>query len=118
MHDPALNNLLASVAIEAEAVLDRDRSGVGDLTLETSGLRPTDRSRPSHLTLSGWGALACDYMIDFAGVSSAIPTWGNDHDCWCTDPGDCGNRGGGAEHHKLTADRASSAPVQGVHYRN
>eukprot|EP00873_Tetraselmis_striata_P036398 jgi/Tetstr1/456662/TSEL_043363.t1 len=49
----ALKNLWASVAIDAGAVLDRDRSGAGDLTLETSGLRPADRSRPSDLTLAG-----------------------------------------------------------------
>eukprot|EP00873_Tetraselmis_striata_P036421 jgi/Tetstr1/456685/TSEL_043386.t1 len=66
----ALKNLWASVAIDAGAVLDRDRSGAGDLTLETSGLRPADRSRPLDLTLAGWGAAACDYMIDFACVSS------------------------------------------------
>eukprot|EP00873_Tetraselmis_striata_P035788 jgi/Tetstr1/456052/TSEL_042822.t1 len=30
--------------------MDRDRSGVGDLTLDTGGLRPADRSRPSNLT--------------------------------------------------------------------
>eukprot|EP00873_Tetraselmis_striata_P007904 jgi/Tetstr1/428168/TSEL_018219.t1 len=77
----ALKTLWASVAIEAGAVLDRDRrSGVGDLTLETTGLRPSDRSRPSDLTLAGWGGggAACDYMIDFACVSSTTPTWGND----------------------------------------
>eukprot|EP00873_Tetraselmis_striata_P022044 jgi/Tetstr1/442308/TSEL_030449.t1 len=49
----ALKNLWASVAIDAGAVLDRDRSGAGDLTLETSGLRPVDRSRPSDLTPAG-----------------------------------------------------------------
>eukprot|EP00873_Tetraselmis_striata_P022621 jgi/Tetstr1/442885/TSEL_030948.t1 len=64
----ALKNLWASVAIDAGAVLDRDRSGAGDLTLETSGLRPTDRSRPSDLTLAGWGGAACDYMIDLLRV--------------------------------------------------
>eukprot|EP00873_Tetraselmis_striata_P019798 jgi/Tetstr1/440062/TSEL_028421.t1 len=51
----ALKNLWASVAIDAGAVLDRDRSGAGDLTLETSGLRPAESSRPSDLTLAGWG---------------------------------------------------------------
>eukprot|EP00873_Tetraselmis_striata_P015901 jgi/Tetstr1/436165/TSEL_025011.t1 len=75
----ALESLWASVAIEAGAVFDRDRSGVGDLTLETSGLRPADRSRPSDLTLAGWGGgPACEYLIDFACVSSTTPTWGND----------------------------------------
>eukprot|EP00873_Tetraselmis_striata_P005056 jgi/Tetstr1/425320/TSEL_015770.t1 len=105
----ALRNLWASVAIEAGAVLARDRSGVGDLTLETSGLRPADRSRPSDLTLAGWRGLACDYMIDFACVSSTTPTWGNDLR-WCT-PGIAATE---AEHNKLAADRASSAPVQGA----
>eukprot|EP00873_Tetraselmis_striata_P011415 jgi/Tetstr1/431679/TSEL_021207.t1 len=52
----ALKNLWASVAIDAGAVLDRDRSGAGDLTLDTSGLGPTDRSRPSDLTLAGHAA--------------------------------------------------------------
>eukprot|EP00873_Tetraselmis_striata_P007113 jgi/Tetstr1/427377/TSEL_017541.t1 len=106
----ALKNLWASVAIDAGAVLDRDRSGAGDLTLETSGLRPADRSRPSDLTLAGWGAAACDYMIDFACVSSTTPTWSNDPR-WCI-PGIAATE---AEHAKLAADRASSAPVQGVH---
>eukprot|EP00873_Tetraselmis_striata_P004820 jgi/Tetstr1/425084/TSEL_015548.t1 len=106
----ALKNLWASVAIDAGAVLDRDRSGAGDLTLETSGLRPTDRSRPSDLTLAGWGGAACDYMIDFACVSSTTPTWSNDPR-WCI-PGIAATE---AEHAKLAADRASSAPVQGVH---
>eukprot|EP00873_Tetraselmis_striata_P042591 jgi/Tetstr1/462855/TSEL_007804.t1 len=74
----ASKNMWASVAIEAGAVLDRDRSGVGDLTLETSGLRQADRSRPSDLTLAEGGG-ACDYIIDFACVSSTTPpTWGND----------------------------------------
>eukprot|EP00873_Tetraselmis_striata_P038612 jgi/Tetstr1/458876/TSEL_004384.t1 len=106
----ALKNLWASVAIDAGAVLDRDRSGAGDLTLETSGLRPADRSRPSDLTLAGWGGAACDYMIDFACVSSTTPTWSNDPR-WCI-PGIAATE---AEHAKLAADRASSAPVQGVH---
>eukprot|EP00873_Tetraselmis_striata_P004846 jgi/Tetstr1/425110/TSEL_015572.t1 len=106
----ALKNLWASVAIDAGAVLDRDRSGAGDLTLETSGLRPADRSRPSDLTLAGWGGAACDYMIDFACVSSTTPTWSNDPR-WCI-PGISATE---AEHAKLAADRASSAPVQGVH---
>eukprot|EP00873_Tetraselmis_striata_P022386 jgi/Tetstr1/442650/TSEL_030744.t1 len=106
----ALKNLWASVAIEARAVLDRDRFGVGDLTLETSGLRPADRSRPSYLTLAGWGGPACDYMIDFACVSSTTSNWGNDPR-WCT----LGIAATEAEHNKLVADRASSAPVQGAH---
>eukprot|EP00873_Tetraselmis_striata_P045071 jgi/Tetstr1/465335/TSEL_010021.t1 len=43
----ALKNMWPSVAIEAGAVLDQNRSGVvGDLTLEASELRPADRSRP------------------------------------------------------------------------
>eukprot|EP00873_Tetraselmis_striata_P004622 jgi/Tetstr1/424886/TSEL_015381.t1 len=104
----ALKNLWASVAIEPGAVLDRDRSGVGDLTLETSGLRPADRSRPSDLTLAGQAA--CDYMIDFACVFFTTPTWGNDPR-WCI-PGIAATE---AEHIKLGADRASSAQVQGVH---
>eukprot|EP00873_Tetraselmis_striata_P018637 jgi/Tetstr1/438901/TSEL_027409.t1 len=106
----ALKNLWASVAIDAGAVLDWDRSGAGDLTLETSGLRPADRSRPSDLTLAGWGGAACDYMIDFACVSSTTPTWSND-------PRRCipGIAATEAEHAKLAAERASSAPVQGVH---
>eukprot|EP00873_Tetraselmis_striata_P004269 jgi/Tetstr1/424533/TSEL_015061.t1 len=42
----AFKYLWASMATEAGAVFDWDRSGVGDLTLETSGLlRPTDCSR-------------------------------------------------------------------------
>eukprot|EP00873_Tetraselmis_striata_P042276 jgi/Tetstr1/462540/TSEL_007529.t1 len=49
-------------------------------------------------------------MIDFACVSSTTPTWGNDPR-WCT-PGMTATE---AEHNKLAADRASSAPVQGVH---
>eukprot|EP00873_Tetraselmis_striata_P021762 jgi/Tetstr1/442026/TSEL_030207.t1 len=108
----ALKSLWASVAIEAGAVLDRDRSGVGDLTLETSGLRPVDRSRPSDLTLAGWGGPGVRlYMIDFACVSSSTtPTWGNDPR-WCT-PGIAATE---EERNKLAADRASSAPVQGVH---
>eukprot|EP00873_Tetraselmis_striata_P013761 jgi/Tetstr1/434025/TSEL_002459.t1 len=61
----ALNNMWASVAIDTGAVLDRDRS------------------RPSDLTLAGWGAAACDYMIDFACVSSMTPTWSN-NPRWCT----------------------------------
>eukprot|EP00873_Tetraselmis_striata_P004582 jgi/Tetstr1/424846/TSEL_015349.t1 len=106
----ALKNMWASVAIEAGAVLDRDRSGVRDLTLETSGLRPADRSRPSDLTLAGWGRPACDYMIDVACVSSTTPTWGNGPRR-CT-PGIAATE---AEHNKLAADRASSAQVHGVH---
>eukprot|EP00873_Tetraselmis_striata_P001208 jgi/Tetstr1/421472/TSEL_012421.t1 len=106
----ALKNLWASVAIDAGVVLDRDRSGAGDLTLETSGLRPADRSRPSDLTLAGWGGAACNYMIDFACVSSTTPTWSNDPRWWI--PGIAATE---AEHAKLAADRASSAPVQGVH---
>eukprot|EP00873_Tetraselmis_striata_P036514 jgi/Tetstr1/456778/TSEL_004145.t1 len=107
----ALKNLWASVAIDAGAVPDRDRSGAGDLNLETSGLRPADRLRPSDLTLAGWGGggAACDYMIDFACVSSTTSTWSNDPR-WCT-PGIAATE---AEQAKLTADRASSAPVQGV----
>eukprot|EP00873_Tetraselmis_striata_P011967 jgi/Tetstr1/432231/TSEL_021687.t1 len=92
-------------------MLDRDRSGVGDLNLGTSGLRrPADRSRPSDLALAGWGGPACDYMVNFACVFSTTPTWGNDPR-WCT-PGISATE---AEHNKLAADRASSAPVQGVH---
>eukprot|EP00873_Tetraselmis_striata_P010599 jgi/Tetstr1/430863/TSEL_002005.t1 len=49
-------------------------------------------------------------MIDFACVSSTTPTWSNDPR-WCT-PGIAATE---AEHGKLAADRASSAPVQGVH---
>eukprot|EP00873_Tetraselmis_striata_P039402 jgi/Tetstr1/459666/TSEL_005021.t1 len=49
-------------------------------------------------------------MIDFACVSSTTPTWINDPR-WCT-PGIAATE---AEHGKLAADRASSAPVQGVH---
>eukprot|EP00873_Tetraselmis_striata_P023980 jgi/Tetstr1/444244/TSEL_032137.t1 len=96
----ALKNLWASVAIDAGAVLDRDRSGAGDLTLETSGLRPADRSRPSDLTLAGWGGAACDYMIDFACVSSTTPTWSNDPR-WCI-PGIAATE---AEHAKLATRR-------------
>eukprot|EP00873_Tetraselmis_striata_P011963 jgi/Tetstr1/432227/TSEL_021683.t1 len=109
-HTP-VKNQRASVAIEAGAVLDRNRSGVGDLTLETGGLRPADRSRPSDLTLAGWGPPAQDYMIDFACVSSTSPTWGNDPR-WCT----LGIAATEAERNKLAADRASSAPVQGTLY--
>eukprot|EP00873_Tetraselmis_striata_P015204 jgi/Tetstr1/435468/TSEL_024374.t1 len=102
----ALKNRWASVAIEAGAVLDRDHSGVGDLTLETSGLRPADRSRPSDLTVAGWGG-GCDYMTDFACVSSMTPTWGN-APRWCT----LGIAATEAEHNKLAADdRASFAQV-------
>eukprot|EP00873_Tetraselmis_striata_P004280 jgi/Tetstr1/424544/TSEL_015071.t1 len=90
------------------AVLDRDRSGAGDLTLETSGLRPTDRSRPSDLTLAGWGGAACDYMIDFACVSSTTPTWSNDPR-WCI-PGIAATE---AEHAKLAADRGVFRPSAG-----
>eukprot|EP00873_Tetraselmis_striata_P036584 jgi/Tetstr1/456848/TSEL_043520.t1 len=53
----ALKNLWACVAIEAGAVLDRDRLGAGDLALETSGLRPAERSWPSDLTLAGLSVL-------------------------------------------------------------
>eukprot|EP00873_Tetraselmis_striata_P015507 jgi/Tetstr1/435771/TSEL_024664.t1 len=74
----ALKNRWASVAIEAGAVLDRDRPGVGDMTLDTIGLRLADRSRPSDLTLAGCEGPVCDYMIDFACVSSTTRTWGND----------------------------------------
>eukprot|EP00873_Tetraselmis_striata_P010669 jgi/Tetstr1/430933/TSEL_020689.t1 len=98
----ALKNMWASVAIEAGAVLDRDRSGVGDLTRETSGLRPSDRSRPSYLTLAGWRGPACDYIIDFACVSSTTSTWGNDPR-WCT-PGIAATE---AEHNNLAADWAT-----------
>eukprot|EP00873_Tetraselmis_striata_P026353 jgi/Tetstr1/446617/TSEL_034141.t1 len=49
-------------------------------------------------------------MIDFACVFSMTPTWSNDPR-WCT-PGIAATE---AEHGKLAADRASSAPVQGVH---
>eukprot|EP00873_Tetraselmis_striata_P038620 jgi/Tetstr1/458884/TSEL_004392.t1 len=49
-------------------------------------------------------------MIDFVCMSSTTPTWGNDAR-WCT-PGIAATE---AEHNKLAADRASSAPLQGVH---
>eukprot|EP00873_Tetraselmis_striata_P023086 jgi/Tetstr1/443350/TSEL_031365.t1 len=49
-------------------------------------------------------------MIDFACVSSTTPTWSNDP-CWCI-PGIAATE---AEHAKLAADRASSAPMHGVH---
>eukprot|EP00873_Tetraselmis_striata_P039302 jgi/Tetstr1/459566/TSEL_004931.t1 len=49
-------------------------------------------------------------MIDFACVSSTTPTWSNDPRC-CT-PGIAATE---AEQGKLAADRASSAPVRGVH---
>eukprot|EP00873_Tetraselmis_striata_P023505 jgi/Tetstr1/443769/TSEL_031757.t1 len=49
-------------------------------------------------------------MIDFACVSSTTPTWANDPR-WCT-PGIAATE---AERNKLAADRASSAPVHGVH---
>eukprot|EP00873_Tetraselmis_striata_P034311 jgi/Tetstr1/454575/TSEL_041470.t1 len=49
-------------------------------------------------------------MIDFACVSTTTPTWGN-APRWCT-PEIAATE---AEHNKLGADRASSAPVQGVH---
>eukprot|EP00873_Tetraselmis_striata_P013791 jgi/Tetstr1/434055/TSEL_023199.t1 len=49
-------------------------------------------------------------MIDFACVSSTTPTWSNDPR-WCI-PGIAATE---AEHAKLAADRASSAPVQGVY---
>eukprot|EP00873_Tetraselmis_striata_P041988 jgi/Tetstr1/462252/TSEL_000650.t1 len=83
------------------------RTGVGDLTLETSGLRPSD------LTPAGWGeggGAACDFIIDFACVSSTTPTWGNDPR-WCT-PGIAATE---VEHNKPAADRASSAPEHSVH---
>eukprot|EP00873_Tetraselmis_striata_P020996 jgi/Tetstr1/441260/TSEL_029511.t1 len=48
-------------------------------------------------------------MFEFACVSSTTPTWRNDPR-WCT-PGIAATE---AEHGKLAADRASSAPVQGV----
>eukprot|EP00873_Tetraselmis_striata_P040145 jgi/Tetstr1/460409/TSEL_000086.t1 len=50
-------------------------------------------------------------MIDFACVSSTTPTWGNDSR-WCTS----GTAATEAERNKLAADRASSAPVQDVHW--
>eukprot|EP00873_Tetraselmis_striata_P001680 jgi/Tetstr1/421944/TSEL_012843.t1 len=74
------------------------------VALQLFGGRGTD------LTLAGWGGPACDYMIDFAFVSSKTPTWGNDPR-WCT-PGIAATE---AEHTKPAADRASSAPVHGVH---
>eukprot|EP00873_Tetraselmis_striata_P021590 jgi/Tetstr1/441854/TSEL_030066.t1 len=49
-------------------------------------------------------------MIDFAFVSSTTPTWSNDPR-WCI----LGIAATDAEQAKLAADRASSAPVQGVH---
>eukprot|EP00873_Tetraselmis_striata_P025194 jgi/Tetstr1/445458/TSEL_033237.t1 len=49
-------------------------------------------------------------MIDFACVSSTTPTWSNDPR-WCT-PGIAATE---AEHGKLAADQASSAPMHGVH---
>eukprot|EP00873_Tetraselmis_striata_P028952 jgi/Tetstr1/449216/TSEL_036423.t1 len=49
-------------------------------------------------------------MIDFACVSSTISTWSNDPR-GCT-PGIAATE---AEQGKLAADRASSAPVRGVH---
>eukprot|EP00873_Tetraselmis_striata_P021572 jgi/Tetstr1/441836/TSEL_030052.t1 len=49
-------------------------------------------------------------MIDFACVSFTTPTWSNDPR-WCI-PGIAATE---AEHAKLAADRASSAPVQGAH---
>eukprot|EP00873_Tetraselmis_striata_P013104 jgi/Tetstr1/433368/TSEL_022653.t1 len=52
-------------------------------------------------------------MIDFACVSSTTPTWSNDRR-WCI-PGIAATE---AEHAKLAADRASSAPVEGVHRYN
>eukprot|EP00873_Tetraselmis_striata_P019699 jgi/Tetstr1/439963/TSEL_003029.t1 len=83
------------MGIEAGAVLDRDRSGVGDLTLETSGLTAdeADRSRPSDLTLAGWGMPACDYVIDFACVSSTIDSYLGQRPPLVL-PGDHGDRGG------------------------
>eukprot|EP00873_Tetraselmis_striata_P020393 jgi/Tetstr1/440657/TSEL_028966.t1 len=50
-------------------------------------------------------------MIDFACVSSTTPTYWSNDPRWCT-PGIAATE---AEHGKLAADRASSAPVQGVH---
>eukprot|EP00873_Tetraselmis_striata_P020546 jgi/Tetstr1/440810/TSEL_029117.t1 len=50
-------------------------------------------------------------MIDFACVSSTTPTWGDAPRC-CT-PGIAATTE--AEHSKFAVDRASSAPVQGVH---
>eukprot|EP00873_Tetraselmis_striata_P001056 jgi/Tetstr1/421320/TSEL_012291.t1 len=49
-------------------------------------------------------------MIDFACVSSTTPTWSNDPR-WCTS----GIAATDAEQRKLAANRASSAPMQGVH---
>eukprot|EP00873_Tetraselmis_striata_P004271 jgi/Tetstr1/424535/TSEL_015063.t1 len=49
-------------------------------------------------------------MIDFMCVSSTTPTWSNDPR-WCI-PGIAATE---AEHAKLAADGASSAPVHGVH---
>eukprot|EP00873_Tetraselmis_striata_P003139 jgi/Tetstr1/423403/TSEL_014084.t1 len=75
-------------------MLDWDRLGVGDLTgfETTSGLRPTDRSRPCVIfDAGGVGGRACDYMIDSACVSSTTPTWGNDP-CLCN-PGIGGGPG-------------------------
>eukprot|EP00873_Tetraselmis_striata_P015236 jgi/Tetstr1/435500/TSEL_024404.t1 len=50
-------------------------------------------------------------MMDIACVSSMTPTWGDDPRS-CT-PGIAATTE--AEHNKFAADRASSAPVQGVH---
>eukprot|EP00873_Tetraselmis_striata_P034740 jgi/Tetstr1/455004/TSEL_041862.t1 len=49
-------------------------------------------------------------MIDFACVSSTTPTWSNYPRLYT--PGIAATE---AEHGKLASDRASSAPVQGVH---
>eukprot|EP00873_Tetraselmis_striata_P019051 jgi/Tetstr1/439315/TSEL_027755.t2 len=47
----------------------------------------------SDLTLVGWEGPACDYMIDFACVSSTTPTWGNERPP-LVQPGGRGDRGG------------------------
>eukprot|EP00873_Tetraselmis_striata_P020716 jgi/Tetstr1/440980/TSEL_029248.t1 len=70
----ALKNLLASVAIEAEAVLDRDRSGVGDLILETSELRPADGPLAA-VTFDAVGALATPTLEPDAGANASAPMW-------------------------------------------
>eukprot|EP00873_Tetraselmis_striata_P024226 jgi/Tetstr1/444490/TSEL_032371.t1 len=57
----------------------------------------------------GVGGPACDYVIDFACVSSTTPTWGNDPR-WCT----MGIAATEAERNKLAVDRAPSAPVHGA----
>eukprot|EP00873_Tetraselmis_striata_P001367 jgi/Tetstr1/421631/TSEL_012572.t1 len=68
------------------------------------------RAEVSSVATSALPWAPCDYMIDFACVSSTTPTWSNDPR-WCI-PGIAATE---AEHAKLAADRASSAPVQGVH---